>query len=198
MKGRRSSLAAAFLGGMAWFHLILGPALAHFGWVAPIFGFLWLFCFGLFEGLAALVIGAVSLYRSAPTSPFRNAARFGFGCGLAACVLGFGLGALQPIPTATRSGEAEFARPADDLYDAALGAIEQRDWAILDEDRPTRTFSARARSRVFRFVDDLEIRIEAGLSADTSRFSYTIRSEHNRGPVSSNGETLTALLESLR
>ncbi|NNL85952.1 MAG: hypothetical protein HKP27_09880, partial [Myxococcales bacterium] len=92
MKGRRSSLAAAFLGGMAWFHLILGPTLAHFGWVAPIFGFLWLFCFGLFEGLAALVIGAVSLYRSAPSSPFYAAARFGFGCGLASCLLGFGLG----------------------------------------------------------------------------------------------------------
>lgn len=198
MKGKRSSLAAAFLGGMAWFHLIVGPTLAHVDWVAPIFGFLWLFCFGFLEGLAALVLGAVSLYRSPPASPFKGAARFGFGCGLGACALGFALGAFQPTPNATRDGDSEFAKPASELYDAALGAIEQRGWTIRQEDRLAHTFSARARSRVFRFVDDLEVRIEPGLSSDTSRLSYTIRSENSRGPLSSDEDTLPALLDALR
>ncbi len=196
--GRRSSLAAAFLAGLAWFHIAAGPLLAHLEWVDPIFGFMWLFCFGFLEGLVALVSGAISLYRQTADSPFRGIARFGFGGGLAACILGFTLGALAPTPSSQRSATAAFDVDASAAYAAAIDEAYRRSFTILDEDEFARTFTADATTRIFRFADRIEVRAEPDEMGTGSELTIEVRSRESRGPFSSDAKAFSRFFEALR
>ncbi len=100
---KRSVLAvvAAVLGALSLFDIALGPLLIHAGVVTPLFGFQWLFGLGLLEGLVALVLGAIALYRTKQGSGRTGSglARFGFGAGVAAvAVLALSAGPAREFP----------------------------------------------------------------------------------------------------
>lgn len=84
MPRSRLALAAAILGGLGVLDVVLGPALIHLGVVSPMMGFQWFFGLGLLEGILALVIGLIALFRTRAGSGKggRPLAIFGVACGV--------------------------------------------------------------------------------------------------------------------
>ena len=102
------AVVAGALGLLGIFDVILGPVLIHLGWVAPMFGFQWLFGLGLLEGLLALLLGLLALWRTRQASgrSGRPLAWIGVGAGSALVALlfvaarpGAGLPSINDITT---------------------------------------------------------------------------------------------------
>ncbi len=131
MQRSKLALAAAILGGVGLFDVVMGPALIHLGWVSPMFGFQWLFGLGLLEGVFALVLGLLALWRtrSASQRGGRELAWVGVisGAVLAGILLvsaapGGGLPPINDITTDLANPPAFASDPADRGRDMAYPA----------------------------------------------------------------------------
>lgn len=239
---RRSWLAfaAAFLGGLGLFDVALGPLLIHLGWVAPLFGFQWMFLLGLLEGLVALLLGLGALWTTRPKAgrAGRPLAWFGvaagallLGIGVAAAAPGAGLPAINDIttdpddpPRFVAAREAPANRGEDMAYPEAFApqqraaypdlepvrvsspparALELAEetaraqgWEVVDVEPKAGRLEARETSTVFRFVDDVVVRVRPAPGGG-SVVDVRSRSRDGRGDLGANADRIRAFVEAL-
>lgn len=94
---------------------------------------------------------------------------------------------LKPLETPT---------PADETYARALAAAESLGWTIVARDEAARTFDAREATALFRFVDDVTVRVrEQGTGA---RVDVRSKSRDGRGDLGANAKRIERLLSALR
>jgi len=239
---RRSVAAvlAAGLGLLGLFDVVLGPVLIHLGWVAPLFGFQWLFLLGILEGLLALLIGLFALWRTRAGAgrTGRELAWLGVGSGaalLALLVVGLAGGGDGPrindITTSPddppafvaaqeaapnrgrdmdypanfaaqqRAGYPELSSirvssPPERALELARATAEELGWEIVDVDPAAGRLEAREASRVFRFVDDVVVRVRPG-EGGGSVVDVRSKSRDGRGDMGVNAARIRAFAEAL-
>ncbi|MDX1648313.1 MAG: DUF1499 domain-containing protein [Myxococcota bacterium] len=239
---RRSWLAfaAAFLGGLGLFDVVLGPLLIQLGWVSPLFGFQWLFGLGLLEGVAALLLGLGALWTTRPSAgrAGRPLAWFAVAAGgllvavgLAAAAPGFGLPAINDITTdpedpprfvAAREAPAnrgrEMAYPEafapqqraayPDLEPVRVSSPPRRalelaeetarslGWEVVAVDPEAGRLEARETSTVFRFVDDVVVRVRPAPGGG-SVVDVRSKSRDGRGDLGANAARIRAFVQAL-
>jgi uncharacterized protein (DUF1499 family) len=84
--------------------------------------------------------------------------------------------------------------PAVDRIRAAIA--RQPRWAVIEADRATGTIHATHATRIWRFVDDVRIRIEPW--GDGSRLTAESRSRVGKGDLGQNARNLRELVRVLR
>jgi len=79
--------------------------------------------------------------------------------------------------------------PPDEAYARALASAEALGWQVVHEDPEEKTFTATDTSAVFRFVDDVTIRIRSA-EWDGTRIDVRSKSRVGRGDLGANAERI--------
>jgi len=228
-----AATAAAILGALGIFDALAGPALIHLGLVSPIFGFQWFFGLGLLEGLLALLIGLLAVFRTRTGSgrSGRPRAYLGLVCGgLLTMVLvvstapGRGLPPINDITTDPGSpptfagdpsgGDRDMSYPAGFAAQArkayadlqpihlssppaeALRLAEQTaralGWQAIHLDPARGTLEAQDVTRIFRFVDDIVVRVQP--EGAGSRLDVRSKSRDGKGDLGANAARIRTFL----
>lgn len=88
-----------------------------------------------------------------------------------------------------------FSDPPDKAFAAVKAAIESFGWKIVAADPATGTIEATDTSRIFRFVDDIAVRIRPAPSG--SRIDVRSKSREGKGDLGANAARIRRLREAL-
>lgn len=90
----------------------------------------------------------------------------------------------------------DFAVPFEDVWDVAVDAAEGMGWTVVDADGREGRLRAEARTTVFRFVDDVEVRVTPGAGGRT-RVDMRSASRVGRGDLGANRRRIRRFMRRL-
>jgi len=87
------------------------------------------------------------------------------------------------------------AAPAEAVFERCLATAEELGWDVTVSDATSRTFEARDVTNVFRFVDDIAVRIRAG--GDASVVDIRSKSRDGKGDMGANAARIRAFRDAI-
>lgn len=90
----------------------------------------------------------------------------------------------------------ELAMPQSDAFALALEAARGMGWHITHESEPLGAFDATDTTRIFRFVDDITVRVRA--AGEGSRIDVRSKSRDGQGDLGANANRIRAYTTALR
>jgi len=238
MPRSKLALVAGIFGAVGLFDPALGAALAHFGVLQPLGGFL-LFALGLLTALIAGLLGLGALYTTRAGSN-RSGRALAF-VGVLAAVVAIGIVAIarQPgaglpsindistdlsdppaFPSDPAGGDRDmsypagfaeqvkatpayqdlqpirFPRPPADVFADAEDTVRRLDWELASTDPATGTIVASETTKLFRFVDDVAIRVRDD-GAGGSVVDVRSKSRDGQGDIGANAARIRRFFAAL-